>query len=75
MLLSEQSLEKAINTFFHEIKLPRPRGWSLLFDKMILKKAVPAFIEALKEIEKIDYCYGFDESKVFEDTYYLVKGE
>jgi HEPN domain-containing protein len=68
MLVSEQSLEKAIKKFFEKAKIKRPDNYSLTQDWYLLKKSVPAFIEALKEIENVSFCYGFDIEKVFEEN-------
>jgi len=64
LILNESDLEKAIRKFFNTAKLPKTNN-SLDYDLLVLKASVPAFISALKEIVGIDFCYGFDETKVF----------
>ena len=68
MLVCEQDLEKAIQTFLNELKIPRPDCWSKNYDLAFKRAAVPAFISALEEIDDIDYCYGFDVTKVFSEA-------
>jgi len=67
MLLCERALNAAIRKFFCEMRLQRPQYWNQEKDLLFLKKAVPAFVSALEEIEPIDYCYGHDETKVFKE--------
>ena len=64
MIVCEHTLEDAIRTFFKEMKISRPAYWYGDFDFLFLKMAVPCFITALEKIEHVDYCYGFDGSKV-----------
>ena len=65
MLVCEDSLEKAIYRFLQLAELPIPKGWNTTKDRAIVRwKIVPAFYEALKEIEEVNVCYGFDLSKV-----------
>jgi len=65
MLVCEDSLEKAIHRFLEVARIPVPPYWSTNKDKAIVRwKIVPAFFEALKEIEDVDVCCGFDLSKV-----------
>jgi len=64
MIVCEHILEDAIRTFFREMKISRPSYWPRHWDLLFLKKSVPCFIAALEKIEKVDFCYGFDQSKV-----------
>ena len=64
MIVCEHTLEDAIRKFFHEMKIRRPDHWPVGFDLLFLKKSVPCFIAALRQIEEVDFCYGFDQSKV-----------
>ena len=66
MLISEQLLENSLKIFFKKAKIPRPGNFTVEDDREFMVRCVLAFIAALEEIEKIDYCYGFDETKVFE---------
>jgi hypothetical protein len=65
MIVGEQHIENALRVFFHEAKIPR-KYLSIECDLRIMKKCVSAFIKALEEIEPVEKCYGFDETKVFE---------
>jgi len=67
MLVSEHNLEEAIRTFYHEAKIPIPAFWDGNKDARLLKRSVLAFLKALEKIEQIDFSYGFDRSKVFEE--------
>jgi hypothetical protein len=65
MLICEDSLERAIKVFLDEARMPRPDNWSLDKDKSFIDNCiVPAFFEALKQIESVETCYGFDLSTV-----------
>lgn len=66
MIVCEHILEDALRTFFEEAKLPITHNRKD-FDLLVMKKCVPAFISALEEIEKVDYCYGYDQTKIFQE--------
>ena len=67
MLISEQSIEEAIREFLSLAKIPRPRGWSTPKDGLFVRnRIVPAYLASLEKIEKVERCYGFDETKIIE---------
>jgi len=67
MLVSEESLARAIRTFLLESKIPRPDGWTVFFDDTKIRHCIiPAFLEALGELGSVDFCVGFSEEKAFE---------
>ena len=61
MRVCEESLGRAMIAFFNEIKIPKPDYWPVEWDKLWLqRRATPAFLAALKEIEDVQLCTGFD---------------
>lgn len=65
MLITEKTLQSAIEVFLKEAHIPRPQGWSVNMDTALINHViVPAFFKALHEIEDVSPCYGFDLKNV-----------
>ena len=65
MLLTEESLRRAIKVFLREAKIPCPDRWSKIMDAAYQDiMVVPAFLKALQEIERVDTCAGFNLANV-----------
>ena len=69
MLICETDVERALDVFLTKARIPRggigERGVSRAIEKFWMRgRLVSAFLKALEAIESIDYCYGFDASKI-----------
>jgi hypothetical protein len=65
MLLTTQTLQRAVEVFLKEAHIPRPKYWSVDHDVLFLNNViVPAFYKALQEIEEVQPCFGFDLNNV-----------
>lgn len=61
MLITEQSIARAMRVFILNARIPRPPGWTMEQDKIaITNRLFPAFLKALSEIEDVKPCHGFD---------------
>jgi hypothetical protein len=70
MILTEKTLRNALKKFFDNARIPSMNNIKEE-NEFIKKRIVPAFIEALKEIEDVRLCYKFDPDLVWrpEDRY------
>ncbi len=76
MIISEQSIEAAIIKLLNNAKFPIPKHWNLSWDRLFIRnKLVPAYIESLAEIEQVDFCYGFDKTKIDIESARINKGD
>jgi hypothetical protein len=65
VLLTNETLQAAIEVFLREAHIPRPRNWTPDWDKQFVNRhIVPAFYKALQEIEEVWPCVGFDLKKI-----------
>jgi len=65
MLVCETSIERALGIFLSEARIPRAGEVGVAMDAAWMRaRLVPAFLKALEEIEAVEYCYGFDASKI-----------
>ena len=65
--MCEQSIEKATRDIFGYAQFPRPLSHTRLKDLMYMRRTGMALIRALRNFGDVQKCYGFDESKLFED--------
>ena len=76
MLVSETDVERALDVFLREAQIPRHAMWSKKWEARVMQlRIIPAFLKALEAIEPVDYCYGFDASKIDVEQYRREKME
>ena len=67
ILICEQSIEQAVKDIFEYVQIPHPLSHTRLKDLMYMRRTGMALIRALRNFGDVQKCYGFDESKLFED--------
>ena len=70
ILVCETDLEKALDIFLTEARIPRDKDWTPVMEMAFIHhRVLPALIKAIEAIGPISYCYGFDLSKVNLEEY------
>ena len=68
MLITEASLMRGVRKFIQKALIPQPEGWNDKWDEAwVQRNLFPAYLESLREIEKVELCFGFDLKKAARD--------